>query len=66
MIFFGFLLQLSELLELDMEFGIVEESRAIFDLFCLFLEMLHFLQEIFLMGIGFIDGVMEISMLFLQ
>ena len=66
MIFLGFPLQLSELLELDMEFGIVEESRAIFDLFCLFLEMLHFLQEIFLMGIGFIDGVMEISMLFLQ
>ena len=49
-----------------MEFGIVEESRAIFDLFCLFLEMLHFLQEIFLMGIGFIDGVMEIGMFFLQ
>ena len=65
-IFLGLFLELSELLELDMQFGVVEESRAIFNLFGLFLKMLHFLQEIFLMRISLVDGTIEISMLFLQ
>lgn len=66
MILLGILFEVSELLELDMEFGVVEQIPTSLNFFRLFVEGFHFFDGFPLLNDDLLNFLVEGFVLFLQ